>query len=134
MAVHEVRLECDPSSAGRARSFVLDVCAAEGVEGELVEGAELMVSELVTNSVVHGCSEVGLSLTVTPEALVGAITDHGSRRLPELLEPSLWAESGRGLGIVTATASAWGVQLGPDGKTVWFELAPAGPAPERAPT
>ena len=128
MGDHELRLPCDAASASHARSFVDDCCRAQGVDAETAELSRLLVSELVTNAVVHGCSEVALSLRVATETVAGAVTDCGAS-LPSLLEAPPAAEGGRGLSIVAAIASVWGVRIHDEGKSVWFELPrPAPPA------
>jgi anti-sigma regulatory factor (Ser/Thr protein kinase) len=116
-----LRLPAALTSPGQARSFVAAVCAAEGLSGETAEMAELMTSELVTNSVLRAEGSVDLELSVTTETVTAEVTDHG-RHLPQLLEAPLGAEGGRGLAMVATIAASWGVDVHPDGKTVWFEL------------
>jgi anti-sigma regulatory factor (Ser/Thr protein kinase) len=118
---HQLWLPCDAASASHARSFVGEACQAQGVDAETAELARLVVSELVTNAVVQGCREVALSLGVASEMVAGAVTDYGGG-LPRLLEAPLATEGGRGLNIVAATASAWGLRVHDEGKSVWFEL------------
>ena len=115
-----------PRGVQDARRWVVETCRDIGRD-DLVECAELGVSELVTNSLLHAV----LPLTVRVRGTV----DHprvevhdGSPELP--LMPSQVTEDddllltfGRGLGIVARCATAWGVDLEENGKTVWF--APA---------
>jgi anti-sigma regulatory factor (Ser/Thr protein kinase) len=114
---HQLWLPCDAASASHARSFVGEACQAQGVDAETAELARLVVSELVTNAVVQGCREVALSLGVASETVAGAVTDYGGG-LPRLLEAPLATEGGRGLNIVAATASAWGLRVHDEGKSV----------------
>jgi hypothetical protein len=78
---------------------------------EIVEDAVLLVSELVTNSVVHGGPPVVVAVECDGDALVPArrTAGHGD-------------ESGRGLALVDTLSSDWGVDTQPDGKHVWFVL------------
>jgi anti-sigma regulatory factor (Ser/Thr protein kinase) len=87
--------------------------------------ALVITSELVTNAVVHGHSEVHVSLRRTPPALWVAVADEDPT-VPVLPAQPVAATqtSGRGLFIVNRLANAWGVDLhdATPGKTVWFRL------------
>ncbi len=117
----ETTLPCDPSAAGSARRLVLDGCLRGGVDGEAVDTAELLVSELVTNAVVHGRSEVRLRVEVDEDAVRVEVGDDNSRH-PVALRAEDAALDGRGMTIVEMLASAWGVLDGAFGKIVWFEV------------
>jgi hypothetical protein len=82
---------------------------------------ELLVSEVVTNVVVH----VGSTMTVRAShrgSIVRVEVDDTSNEMPVVRDGRPDAERHRGLPIVAAFASAWGSQLRPGGKTVWFEV------------
>jgi anti-sigma regulatory factor (Ser/Thr protein kinase) len=83
--------------------------------------AELLVSELVTNAINHGRTTCLLELTATSTVLRAAVADDGGGA-PQLRYAGPEAESGRGLAIVEALASRWGVEPTSSGKVVWFEL------------
>ena len=89
----------------------------------MVETALLLVSEVVTNAVVHGSGSPLLDIEVQSDVLRVTVTDEAPgtpqvRRLNPLL-----AEHGRGLQLVDALASRWGSNRRlPVGKSVWFEL------------
>lgn len=107
----------------RARAWV-NAHTAE-LPRDTVEDALLMVSELVTNAVRHGSPDVVLTLDVLADRIRIAVHDAGDS-LPLVAEgrPAVERPTGRGLLIVAATASDWGVTQaeGRPGKTVWAEL------------
>jgi anti-sigma regulatory factor (Ser/Thr protein kinase) len=95
------------------------------VADEVVADAELLVSELVTNAVQHGRPTIILSVCVKQGSIGASIEDQGSTTwvVPDC-PVDADATSGRGLMIVGALASQWGIDSrSPDpGKRVWFEL------------
>lgn len=105
------------SSAGKARRFVRQVLAAQGLESDSLE---LVTSELVGNVVAHAHSEV--RLTVRVGARIRIEVADGDAIIPAVVDAASDAESGRGLFIVEAVSSAWGVDTVADGKRVWAEL------------
>ncbi|MEU2284715.1 ATP-binding SpoIIE family protein phosphatase [Streptomyces sp. NPDC013178] len=101
--------------------------------GDLAEDAILVVSELVTNAVVHAGTDVDLvcRLEEEPEtcAVVVEVTDHHPSRAPRDGTPDTPYETpeyGRGLRLVATLADAWGVTYRRGTKTVWARLAPRG--------
>jgi anti-sigma regulatory factor (Ser/Thr protein kinase) len=95
---------------------------------ELVEDALVLVSELVTNAVLHGEPDIHLQLRLTRPGIGVAVTDRGSSWPVVPGAPfGTTARSGRGLLIVNALATQWGVRPSdpPPGKVVWFELQPS---------
>ena len=89
--------------------------------GHLVDDAVLLVSELVTNAVVHGRSDVALRLWRTGSGVRVEIADrHPGAVLPRRPDPE--ALGGRGLYLVETLAQDWGVRPAKPGKAVWFEL------------
>lgn len=98
-----------------------------GVAG-LVDTAELLVSELVTNALVHTDRGAVLTATLSGERsprLRVEVYDFAAHR-PKARVAGDHAANGRGLMIVQLLADAWGVRSQPVGKTVWFELASEG--------
>ncbi|WP_329550455.1 ATP-binding protein [Streptomyces sp. NBC_00696] len=85
----------------------------------LVEPAELLVTELVTNAFKHGLGDVGLRMYLTDTHLLIEVRD-GSHQLPVLGDGALDDEDGRGLFLVAAIADDWGVSS--DGTTTWCSL------------
>lgn len=84
--------------------------------------ARLLVSELVTNAVIHGRSSPRLDVdTAVSGALYVGVGDDDSR-YPAVQDDDDDSLSGRGLRLLDALASRWGVRPDPPGKVVWFEL------------
>jgi anti-sigma regulatory factor (Ser/Thr protein kinase) len=110
-----------PSSASLARRFAKKTLLSWGCR-EHIEATTLLVSELVTNSVLHARSTIQLRIERRDQALRVEVSD-GSRLPPVQREHDADALTGRGLSLLESLASRWGVEDLPDGKAVWFELA-----------
>jgi anti-sigma regulatory factor (Ser/Thr protein kinase) len=98
---------------------------------ELREAAALLVSELVTNAVLHCRSDISLHMATSPRAVRVGVHDRGAAMPVRAGEPVETTQvGGRGLIIVDALAANWGVTASrePPGKCVWFELGDPGPA------
>jgi anti-sigma regulatory factor (Ser/Thr protein kinase) len=95
---------------------------------------QLCVSELLTNVITHVGEGTPVTLRVTGSALRTRIelTDPDPRALPVHLHAAADAESGRGMALLSAVALRWGIEQGPDHKTVWCELPAPGPPPPSA--
>jgi Anti-sigma regulatory factor (Ser/Thr protein kinase) len=121
-------LGADPRAAGAAREFTGKVLSEWAVDGDAVTDLLLIVSELVTNAVVHGAPPVRLWLWTTGGRVHGAVDDHGNGR-PRFVAGGIpftddMRESGRGLALVTAMASAVSWRWLPEGGVrVWFSYA-----------
>lgn len=111
----------EPASVGAARRFVAGWCEAAAFSDDVCDTAVLLTSEVVTNAFTHGRSEAHVTAACTPQGIHVAVTD-GNSRYPEVVAADPDALSGRGLTILAALASRWGVQEASFGKTVWFEL------------
>ena len=116
-----------PRGVQDARRWVVDTCHDIG-RSDLVECAELGVSELVTNALLHARPPLTVRVRGTREHPRVEVRD-GSLDLPVMPgtgpddEDDLLLTFGRGLSIVARCATAWGVDVQEDGKLVWF--APA---------
>jgi serine/threonine-protein kinase RsbW len=106
-------------SVPAARSFVRE--QLRDFATQTVEAAELMVSELTTNSIRHAHSGFEVSIRVGEDIRV-EVSDGGGGR-PQVLTPRPTDPSGRGLRIVEGLSKQWGVSSRREGKTVWFVLA-----------
>ena len=120
----------DASSAGEARRFVTSTLEGWGL-GELAEVASLLVSELVSNALLHAGTELDVNLRRSDGRVRVEVHDR-SPRLPERKYYSTTSVTGRGLVFVSELSQAWGFEPTDTGKSVWFELdeaaAPAIPA------
>jgi anti-sigma regulatory factor (Ser/Thr protein kinase) len=97
----------------------------EDLDGETVQSAELLVSELVTNAVVHGRGRLILRGELDDDRLLVEVIDDGDGFERTVRQRGVDSVGGRGLAIVDALASRWGIH---EGTThVWFELERPGP-------
>ncbi|MDP9071818.1 MAG: PAS domain S-box protein [Actinomycetota bacterium] len=120
MTLSTQRLPPEPTSAGRARRLVADALVTSGHE-DLVEAATLLVSEVVTNAVLHAGTDIVLRCRTSADLVRVEVADSSPVR-PGLRNYDEEATTGRGLELVDLLASAWGVDPRRDGKTLWFEL------------
>lgn len=122
-----LNLSFDVGAPAAARRFVL--AHAEPLPPDMVDDAALLVSELVTNAVRHGCPALTVRVSSGEKTLGVAVQDEGPAVPPsEPQRPDASLPTGRGLMIVDTVSSQWGITPTdpPPGKTVWFELAAPG--------
>jgi DNA-binding NarL/FixJ family response regulator len=111
------------TSVAAARRFVEETLKKWQLAPVLVDDALLVISELVTNAVTHANSSCRIRLSLTPARLRIDVLDNGAGT-PEPLPYSQTEEHGRGLYMVDAVTTAWGLEDVPgEGKLVWAELA-----------
>lgn len=118
-------LPADARAAGQARRLVTELLTAWG-RSEDTEVAQLLISEVVTNAVRFAGSRSALHLQlVAQHDRVRFLVGDGSTLRPLLRAARDSDESGRGMHLVAALASGWGVLEGDAdaGKQVWFELS-----------
>lgn len=120
-AVVDLQLPCHPAAVRAARERIGQVVAEVTRGTTVVDAAELVVSELVTNALRHAQSTVGLRLRLGQDALFVEVSDSDTR-LPRLTRATPDDEHHRGLYLVEAMADRWGTRPTPDGKVVWAEL------------
>ncbi|WP_157610259.1 ATP-binding SpoIIE family protein phosphatase [Spirillospora albida] len=109
-----------PSAVPRVRAQVAAQLTDWGL-GIATDAVQLLVSELVTNALVHGAGVIRLRLIKT-DTLLCQVYDDG-QELPQLCHAGATDESGRGLHLVSAIAERWGSHGADHGKVVWFEYA-----------
>jgi anti-sigma regulatory factor (Ser/Thr protein kinase) len=107
----------DPAQARQAVRSVLGQ-----VDSEVRETVELLVSELVTNTIVHGSGDAALLVEVGQGCVHVEVADSDPTLDLEPLRVEPTSEHGRGLAIVDALASSWGIEPRLVGKAVWFDL------------
>lgn len=120
VAQRRVSLGREPQAPRQARRFV-DETLRRWRCAEALETIELLVSELVTNAVLHAESPAEVAVVLHPERIRIEVTD-GSTALPQRREAAPVDPTGRGLALVEELATAWGVEVRDEGKTVWFEV------------
>jgi anti-sigma regulatory factor (Ser/Thr protein kinase) len=92
----------------------------------LTESANLLTSELVSNTVRHAHSGASITAAIADGFLEVGVFDAHTDSLPRVGSTSdPTAVGGRGIAIVEALAASWGVQVLAEGKQVWFRLEAA---------
>ena len=120
--LHEETVTLEPRaiSARQARVFLTRLLTAAGRERWL-ESAQLAVSEIVTNGVLHAHTTLELTARVSSDELRVEVCD-SNPQLP-MQRSAEEATTGRGMQLVAAVVSECGVQaVAPAGKVVWFVL------------
>ena len=121
----ELRLAPTATAPAAARLYVRDVLQYWRLalpDGEVVDRAELLADELVTNAVLHARTSLRLRLELRGDILHIGVHD-ASPRLLRLVASDPESETGRGLRLVEQLATAWGVSRRSDGgKVVWCTL------------
>jgi serine/threonine-protein kinase RsbW len=118
----------EAESAGQVRRALVDDLSRDGLSRDVIDDAALLITELITNSVRYAKPLPGDVLQVSwfldGGRLVLRITDGGGRDAPHRLDAGPRDTRGRGLAIVDAVATRWGVEREVGGlSTVWAELS-----------
>ena len=108
-------------SPAAARRTVQEVLTAAGLE-IMLDDALLLVSELVTNAVVHAGTEIELLIDIGPDVARIEVIDHGPGLPVRQGDPADIREDGRGIFLLDALAQEWGTRHFEGGKSVWFLL------------
>lgn len=112
----------------RAREWIVGVCRRSELD-HVRDEATLLVSELVTNVVLHARTDCVVVAENNDDALRVEVFDrNGDFAAVRPGSGHAGLDGGRGLMIVAALATEWGVQAHATGKSVWFTLATAGRA------
>jgi anti-sigma regulatory factor (Ser/Thr protein kinase) len=115
-------LPASPRSVPVARRLARRAGEAAGLPVDVSDVLQLLVSELVTNAVVHARTEIRLHVVVTAEQIRIEVCDQAGLQ-PRLRTHSVSATTGRGLRMLNVLASSWGVdELADGGKMVWATL------------
>ncbi len=135
--------QAEPHRIAEARRQVREVLH-DWADPDQVDSAVLMVSEMVTNVLLHTDGDALLVAEISGERgarRVRVDVSDSSDELPHRRSPGELASSGRGLVLLELLAGRWGVDPRGDGKSTWFELyedvgdalGPVSPEPEPEP-
>lgn len=120
----EISVPADPTGPADARRALDHL--RDAVDPDTFGTVELLVSELVTNSVRHGEPRLGgcvqLKVEVRPDMVRVEVTDPGSGFEPPTHPGPGTSAGGFGLYMVDQAAERWGVDRLVDGTRVWFDL------------
>jgi len=119
-----------PEAVRHARRFTRRTLRTWGATDE-IDAALLVVSELVTNALVHTDGQVRLDLTLVNHRLRIAVADSSARSPIKPTSIGWEATGGRGILLVEAMSAGWGTVPVSGGKQVWAEVVlehPPGPA------
>jgi anti-sigma regulatory factor (Ser/Thr protein kinase) len=123
-SANEVSRRFEPQSLApsAARRFLDETLQRWGHGEDVAEDARLLLSELVSNAVVHAKSPMSVSIRSQPSGLRVSVADESP--IPPI--PRLGAVNGsiggHGLRLIAALSESWGVDANGDGKIVWAEL------------
>jgi anti-sigma regulatory factor (Ser/Thr protein kinase) len=122
-----VLLPCAPASVAVARRRLAADLLAAGIFDAAVRDAVLVVSELLSNAILHAHPLPGARLLVTwvvdGGSIEVAVRDGGSPTWPRAAHAAVSDLGGRGLGIVEHLSHTWGIRADDVGVTVWAVLS-----------
>jgi len=117
----ELTLQPRPDCVGQSRRVVRELLQ-HGDRPDLVEPTLLLVSELVTNALLHAGTEIELRAALDGTGVRVEVGD-GSPHLPSRRRYAATSGTGRGLLMLESLVDDWGITRHRRGKTVWFELS-----------
>lgn len=133
-ATRTLRMGWSAQAAPRVRRAVVEDLRSQGVSEQVVDEAEIVVAELVSNALRHARPLSDGALRVRWKIKGGVVevevSDGGGPSTPRPAPQALWSTSGRGLRIVRSLAHEWGVAEEKTGRTVWASLG--GPSRRRS--
>jgi serine/threonine-protein kinase RsbW len=131
--VRTARIVWTPDAGAEARRVVITDLVAREVPDEVVDEVELVLSELVANSLRHASPLPDGTIRVhwksKGDVVEIEVTDGGGPALPSMRWSTPWAPSGRGLRIVRSISHEWGVVDDRGTVTVWAAIG--GPSRRR---
>jgi anti-sigma regulatory factor (Ser/Thr protein kinase) len=117
-------LDRDPGAPAVARAAMAGFCEGRSVSGSVLSTLLLLVSEIVTNAVIHADAEpsepVGFAAWLHRAFVRVEVTDQGSGFTVQPRDPSR-LDGGYGLFLLEKQARRWGLSRA-RGTTVWFEV------------
>ena len=126
-----IHLACDTLAVRSARNFVASTLRSRGWSEADVQRAQLAVSELVANAVVHARTESTMHVTIG-RALRLEVVDGAPDVHPQPREVDARRVGGLGLHLIAGLSRAWGVEHSGAAKSVWCEVEPAEPVTRRS--
>jgi anti-sigma regulatory factor (Ser/Thr protein kinase) len=111
-----VTLPRDPGAPRRARALLRE--HAGTLAADRLDTAVLLISELVTNAVLHGTGEIRLLIDVDGDGARFAVADEGNGN--PVVSETPGPDGGWGLRLVGQLSARWGVRE--ESTQVWFEL------------
>ena len=131
--VRTARIPWSAEASAEARRVVVPDLEARGIGAAIVDEAELVLSELVANSLRHASplsdGTIRVHWKAKNDVVELEVSDGGGQTTPSVRRPAPWAPSGRGLRIVRSLAHEWGVIDDRGMITVW--AAVGGPSRRR---
>ena len=116
------RFAAELTAPAEARYLLTRRLRLAGYDGDLLADARLIISELAANAVLHAHSPFSVTL-LSRNATLRILVHDESQVVPTVQDASSSTKlSGRGMQLVVALASRWGVDLTSDGKVIWAEL------------
>jgi anti-sigma regulatory factor (Ser/Thr protein kinase) len=124
-SVLELELEQNREAPSLARAAIAGFSENRDLDAATLATLTLLVSEVVTNAVIHPDVEppggIRLSARIAEGLIRVEVTDDGAGFTPQPRDPTK-SDRGYGLYLLDQQASAWGVERD-SGNTVWFELS-----------
>ena len=134
MSAQTLRVPWNQRSGRDARRALVSSLRDLQVDATVVDEAEIVISELVSNAARHARplpdGTIRVNWTVRGGVVEVEVTDGGGPTTPRPAPRSLLAVTGRGLRIVRGYAHEWGVLEDRAGRTVWVSLG--GPSRRRS--
>jgi anti-sigma regulatory factor (Ser/Thr protein kinase) len=119
-----MRLPPTTTSPRAARQFVRSIGDPAGAacDDACWDDIDLVVSELVTNAVLHARTDLDIEARLVDDAQLEIRVSDGDRALPTTATAAFDERGGAGVSIIEHVAIRWGVERWPGGKTVWCRL------------
>jgi DNA-binding NarL/FixJ family response regulator len=112
-------LDASAAAPGQARHFVRGLLG--DTDASVLSTVELLVTELVTNAIVHASSTPTVDVFVAADNVRVAVRDDDPS-MPRPRRPDPNKAGGRGMVLLDELATTWGADPDDDGKVVWFEI------------
>lgn len=124
--VHERRLEPDPAAVADARGFAAQAAKSLGADPDAQETVVMLVSELVTNVVLHAGTSALVRVSDSGDFVRVKVTDGHPAAPLQRRRFGPMESTGRGMRLLEVLAVEHGTDpddaVAPQGKTVWFTL------------